>query len=75
MLLVVRDGTAELYVDGEFSGDNTKGGSSVRDGSGFVNIGRKASNEYYWKGRIDDVRIYDRALSESEVTDLYNATS
>ena len=27
---------------------------------------------YSWKGPLDDVRIYDRALSAAEVTQLYN---
>jgi hypothetical protein len=29
---------------------------------------------YGWVGKLDDVRIYGRALSESEVQDLYNDT-
>ena len=28
----------------------------------------------YWPGSIDDVRIYNRALSASEIQALYNAT-
>ncbi len=27
---------------------------------------------YLWKGSIDDVRIYNRALTQTDVTALYN---
>jgi fibronectin type 3 domain-containing protein len=47
--------------------------------SGWVNPSPSDRNlmigyEYagYWQGRIDDVRIYARALSSSEVSNLYN---
>ncbi|MFH1193653.1 MAG: LamG domain-containing protein [bacterium] len=32
------------------------------------------TNNYYMNGALDDVRIYDRALSSAEVTQLYNYT-
>lgn len=38
-----------------------------------VNIGRNPENTSdYYKGLIDDVRIYNRALSSSEITALFN---
>jgi hypothetical protein len=27
--------------------------------------------DYYFKGRIDELRIYNRALSETEISDLF----
>jgi len=44
------------------------------DGGGTVlNIGRKANaNANFFKGTIDEVRIYNRALSSEEISDLYN---
>ena len=38
-------------------------------------IGAYYNNSYWFNGSIDDVRIYNRALSPSEVTALYNAGS
>ena len=35
--------------------------------------GYSTSADRYWKGRLDEVRIYNRTLSASEVTDLYRA--
>ena len=37
-----------------------------------LRIGLRVNNEYRYKGLIDDVRIYDRALSAAEVQALYN---
>ena len=37
----------------------------------LVGIGAKSG---YWDGRIDDFRIYDRALSAAEITMLYGGT-
>jgi hypothetical protein len=29
-------------------------------------------NNYYFNGRIDEVKLFDRALSDEEIEDLYN---
>ncbi|MEE3059979.1 MAG: LamG domain-containing protein, partial [Verrucomicrobiota bacterium] len=38
----------------------------------MLRIGRRVNNDANYKGLIDDVRIYDRALSAAEVQALYN---
>jgi hypothetical protein len=38
-----------------------------------LNIGRRNDGEQYFNGLIDDVRIYNRALSQEEITLLYNS--
>lgn len=35
-------------------------------------IGRLVSNNYLYEGGLDDIRIYDRALSASAINDLYH---
>jgi hypothetical protein len=40
---------------------------------GYVEIGRR-SDGYYANGIIDEIRIYNRALSDSEIKSLYEAT-
>lgn len=41
--------------------------------SNIVNVGSNTSiNGGWWKGGIDDIRIYKRALSASDVTELYH---
>ena len=66
------DGTAwNLYRNGALgsSSPNTQGAVPVSEGWA---IGSKGSGtERFFAGIIRDVRIYDRALSASEVTDLF----
>lgn len=38
-----------------------------------LNIGRKATSSYdYWGGKIDDIIIYDRALTDQEIKMIYH---
>ncbi len=64
-----------LYIDGV---EDTSGPVHVnRDGFliGYSNlIIGKGSKDQGWNGLIDDVRIYNRALSETEISTLYNAS-
>lgn len=65
-----------LFVDG--SQDSTFSGSGniwnlTEDTD--VNIGRRGTHDdRYFQGLIDDVRIYDRALSPAEVAGLAGKT-
>ncbi|HEV3029170.1 MAG TPA: LamG domain-containing protein, partial [Planctomycetota bacterium] len=67
----VWDGTARmLYVNGVLDG-TAKGPQARPDIGGNVSIGRPgAYNGLYFSGRIDDVRIYNRALSTAEIRSL-----
>lgn len=40
----------------------------------YLAYGRDASTSYHFKGQIDDVRVYNRALSQAEILQNYNAT-
>jgi hypothetical protein len=69
-----RNGKNYIYVDGV---EQTQTANSVLvDSEGDVSIGKIYSNhnDYYFNGQIDDVRIYNRALSEDEVKYLYETT-
>ncbi len=64
-----------LYIDGELDDDpihNDDGKVGTISGATklFVGKGAKDNNATSWSGLIDDVRIYDRTLSEAEITDL-----
>ena len=67
------DGTLLLvYVDGVLRAATVAPGGMVSTNVD-VNIGRNAQNgSDNYKGLIDDVRIYNRALSSSEITALFN---
>ena len=64
-----------LYIDGELDDDpihNDDGKDGTISGSTklFIGKGAKDNNGTSWPGLIDDVRIYDRALSEAEIAEL-----
>ena len=44
---------------------------SAFTGAHWFAIGTANSNQFYFNGAIDDVRIYNRVLSASEVNRLY----
>jgi hypothetical protein len=56
---------ARLYLNGfQIMSDNDNPTHAITDG---VNIGRGRMANKYFKGGIDDVRIYNRALSQAEI--------
>jgi hypothetical protein len=59
----------KIYVDGILKGQGTL--PSITSTQGQVYIGNRGDNIVAFDGVIDDVRIYSRALSASEVTALY----
>jgi formylglycine-generating enzyme required for sulfatase activity len=62
--------TITSFVNGQNVASITKS-DPVGTPSNFT-IGKEASTGYYLTGLLDDMRIYDRALSESEVQALYD---
>lgn len=66
--------TGYIYADGAQvdSHTNTATGS-VTSGSA-PNIGRSPSDAHYYTGDVDDVRVYDRALSPPEISALFELT-
>ena len=69
--------TCRLYIDGFESSyvTNTPGdGSYISDASYDKEIGRMAlaGGIQFFAGKIDDVKIFDRALSDTEIEALYN---
>jgi pectate lyase len=69
-------GTIKIYVNGALTGMETFDSNTLsRDyGTTPFRIGRAQS---YWAadGKVDQVRIYNRDLSDAEVADLYNESS
>ncbi|RCW48498.1 LamG-like jellyroll fold domain-containing protein [Paenibacillus prosopidis] len=66
--------TGTLYVDGAQAGSNTSMTMKPSDlGWATQNwIGRSQYSDPYLDGRVDDFRIYNRAISSSEVTSVMN---
>ncbi|MBN1804390.1 MAG: hypothetical protein JW837_03995 [Sedimentisphaerales bacterium] len=58
---------AKIYLDGVLEGENPDtGGITVGDYPVFIGENSQALNRY-WDGLLDEVMIYNRALSEAEI--------
>jgi hypothetical protein len=69
----VSDGGWELYADGVRENFGTRTGTDLDDTDNEIRFGAyKSTYGDYFNGKIDEVRIYNRALSEQEVKRLYN---
>lgn len=66
------NGTYKLYANGTLQ--QTVTGYTFGNPVTQLSIGYFPNTEYYL-GSIDEVRIYNRALAQSEVTSLYNLTA
>ena len=72
---VRRGTTMEIWVNGKLEAtDAGTSGTITYSASPTYQIGTKASGDVttMWKGTIDEVRVYNRALSAAEIYRLYN---
>jgi len=68
------NGMARLYVNGVEQGTAVSIGSLWNGGDRFM-LGGAAINTGSLNGMIDDVRIYESALSSSDILAIYNSTA
>jgi hypothetical protein len=71
VVILKDDLTQELYLDGTLLGSGTKALDDLSSFEGAFYIGRRGSDEGHFEGQIDNIRVYNRALSQKEVLDLY----
>lgn len=64
-------GTKTLYINGAPEATETFTGS-ITPATLNLNIGRRPDGATYMNGRLDNVRVYDRALTPAEVLQLFN---
>lgn len=74
---IERSDAMSLWINGEWRGQVSITQSIDRDISSDLPLvlGKSARLEHenlYWSGRMDQLRIYKRALSSSEIADLFN---
>lgn len=66
------DGTnAKIYKNGSFLGTTTKSWNTLNNSDAF-DLGVGVGGELWFDGSIDDLKIYNYALSDSQVATLYN---
>ena len=71
LAMTYENSTLRLYVNGSEVNNRTIG--RIRTQSNLpLRIGQRGDAGYFFNGQIDDVRIYNRALSAQEVLDIYN---
>ena len=67
-------GTARIYIDGQLSNTETNGSwGGLYQGTDNINIGGVLDNTDL-VGTLDEIRIYNRALSADEILKIYNDT-
>jgi len=68
----LKNDTVKVYVNGIFKGSGTLTGPIMQD-TKPLEIGRDVpgSTEYF-HGKIDEIRIYNRAITEREIDSLYD---
>jgi prepilin-type N-terminal cleavage/methylation domain-containing protein len=74
-LVATRDGAtgvAKIYINGTLANSGSGWGQNL-DNTGPLQIGAWIGGQI-WSGLIDEVRIYNRALSDSEIKSLYEST-
>ncbi|WP_414838295.1 LamG domain-containing protein [Candidatus Nanosalina sp. VS9-1] len=65
--------TAKFYVDGVKQGEQSTGRPSANSGQNSF-MAEAENDRRYRDGKLDEVRIYDRPLSEPEIKALYSLT-
>ena len=73
-IIAVRDKDNDglfLYVDGSLAGSNTDCSGTTSAANEDINIGRDNRAIEYFNGIIDDVRIYEEALTSAQIRKLY----
>lgn len=66
-----KSGSTALYVDGVQEGAASTHSFNNITSTNSLQLGRGHSGERYLNGAMDDVRIYDRALTSQEIQNLY----
>lgn len=70
-------GTLDIYINGQLAGKQvTNAPTSLFNNSAPVTIGSETADNglptWFWNGQLDEIRLYNRALSSSEVFQLYS---
>ena len=72
VLTIERNGNAYFYINGVQDGSKSVNDIAIPFSKDLL-IGGYDKRALFFNGSIDDVRIYNRALSQAEITLLYNS--
>ncbi|MFN7944378.1 MAG: FG-GAP-like repeat-containing protein [Blastocatellia bacterium] len=66
---------SRVYVNGQEVGTATGTTAISYDGTQFLRLGSWGGGARNWRGQLDEVEIYNRSLTASEIQAVYNAGS
>ena len=66
-------GSQKLYIDGVLNNSNAAPGTTYYDPNATFTIGAQTTAIHQLDGKLDDVRIYDTAITADYIKLLYNA--
>jgi hypothetical protein len=75
------NGLCSFIFDGNFAGSQSIIGnysifpSIINSNSNISFVGKSINNGWYFNGKIDDIGIWNRVLTQQEITNLYNSTN
>jgi large repetitive protein len=74
VVLTQSGATTRFYLNGTLNAETTTGPTIASPTSQSLYIGTEARHwtDVYYSGALDDIRLYDRALTASEVLALYH---
>ena len=64
----------KIYLNGQLDNTQSTTYTTIQNDGADLTIGRQGanSNSNWWNGSIDQVRIFSTALTQANITDLYN---
>lgn len=75
-VVVIDDGTTiAFYIDGALDSQSNVGSPLIGFSDAVLTIGHSDNGSDFFNGSIAEVRVYNRALSDSEVQQLYMSNS
>ena len=66
------DGVASIYIDNQLAGNSAKATGTVEvKGYPLIIGGNKDANSFFYRGKIDEIRFYNKILNKQEIEQLY----
>ncbi len=66
-------GYLRIYLNGVLKGETAYSASGIRAGTSALQFGARSGGGYQFQGLIDEVSLYNRALTVDEITAIYGA--
>src|SRR5207247_199406 len=60
-----------IYLDGNLAATSTPGGHSLNTGAAFAMGDSNTFSGRFFKGRLDEIAVFNRELTSTEVSNIY----